>query len=153
MPFDKRIKRRRQIENRYILICGIGEKLEPIPIKVKGKRGRYKRTKGRNLVERLIREQDAVLVFAFNKEGINKGKGLQKLKKPLLFLYDKILFSKIREGFGGKIDFYIGGGTLLDIELQRFFYAIGMPMFQGYGLTEAAPIISSNALKRHKLGS
>ena len=57
-----------QIENRYILICGIGEKSEPTPIKVKGKRGRYKRTKGRNLVERLIREQDAVLAFAFNKE-------------------------------------------------------------------------------------
>ena len=91
--------------------------------------------------------------YSYNKEGINKGKGLQKLKKPLLFLYDKILFSKIREGFGGKIDFFIGGGALLDIELQRFFYAIGMPMFQGYGLSEAAPIISSNALKRHKLGS
>jgi len=93
------------------------------------------------------------IAYSYNKEGINKGKGLQILKKPLLFLYDKILFSKIREGFGGKIDFFIGGGALLDIELQKFFYAIGMPMFQGYGLTEAAPIISSNALKRHKLGS
>ncbi|MFH2096132.1 MAG: AMP-binding protein, partial [Bacteroidota bacterium] len=46
-----------------------------------------------------------------------------------------------------------GGGALLDIELQRFFYAIGTPMFQGYGLSEAAPIISSNAPLKHKLGS
>jgi len=68
-------------------------------------------------------------------------------------LYDKILFSKIREGFGGKLDFFIGGGALLDIELQRFFYAIGIPMFQGYGLSEATPIISSNSLKKHKFGS
>ena len=44
------------------------EKPEPPPTKVQGKRGRYKRTKGRNLVERLIREQNAVLAFAFNKE-------------------------------------------------------------------------------------
>ena len=51
------------------------------------------------------------------------------------------------------MEFFIGGGALLDIELQRFFYAIGIPMFQGYGLTEAAPIISANVPARHKLGS
>jgi len=68
MPFKERVKRRQQIEARYILICGIGEKSEPPPKKTPGKRGRYKRTKGRNLVERLIREKDAVLAFAFNKE-------------------------------------------------------------------------------------
>lgn len=91
--------------------------------------------------------------YSYNKEGYNRGKGLQFVKKPLLNLYDKILFSKIREGFGGELDFFIGGGALLDIELQRFFYAIGMPMFQGYGLSETAPIISSNAPEKHKLGS
>jgi long-chain acyl-CoA synthetase len=42
---------------------------------------------------------------------------------------------------------------LLDIELQRFFYAIGIPMFQGYGLSEASPVISTNSTGRHKLGS
>jgi long-chain acyl-CoA synthetase len=93
------------------------------------------------------------MAYSYNKEGFNRGRGLQILKKPLLTLFDKILFSKIREGFGGKIDFFIGGGALLDIDLQRFFYAIGMPMFQGYGLSEATPIISSNGLKKHKLGS
>jgi len=93
------------------------------------------------------------LSYSYNKEGYNKGRGLQKLKKPLLNLFDKILFSKIRESFGGELDYFIGGGALLDIELQRFFYAIGAPMFQGYGLSEASPIISSNSLARHKLGS
>ena len=68
MPFEKRVKRRQQIEARYTLICSIGERAEPPPKKTPGKRGRYKRTKGRNLVERLIREKDAVLAFAFNKE-------------------------------------------------------------------------------------
>lgn len=91
--------------------------------------------------------------YEYNKEGFNKGKGLSFLNKPLIALYDKILFSKIRDGFGGRLKFFVGGGALLDIELQRFFYAIGTPMYQGYGLTEAAPVISSNHPKEHKLGT
>jgi long-chain acyl-CoA synthetase len=93
------------------------------------------------------------LSYKFNKEGYNKGKSGTFIYKPLLWLFDKILFKKVREGFGGELKFFIGGGALLDIDLQRFFYAIGMPMLQGYGLSEATPIISSNSLKRHKLGS
>jgi long-chain acyl-CoA synthetase len=91
--------------------------------------------------------------YAYNKEGWNKGRGIQRFKKPLLDLFDKILFRKIREGYGGELDFFIGGGALLDIELQRFFYALGIPMYQGYGLSEASPVISSNSASRHKLGS
>ena len=93
------------------------------------------------------------LAYSYNKEGFNKGGIMHFWKKPLLNLFDKILFSKIREGFGGELEFFIGGGALLDIKLQRFFYAIGMPMFQGYGLSESAPVISSNSMKKHKLGS
>jgi long-chain acyl-CoA synthetase len=73
--------------------------------------------------------------------------------KPLLWLYDKILFSKIRKSFGNKLELFIGGGALLDIELQRFFYAIGIPMCQGYGLSEAAPCISSNVPHAIKFGT
>lgn len=54
--------------SKYNLICGAGEKSEPPHTKVQGERGRYKRTKVRNLVERLIREQNAILAFAFNEE-------------------------------------------------------------------------------------
>lgn len=93
------------------------------------------------------------IAYDYNKEGYNKGKGISKLKKPLMLLFDKLVFSKIRENFGGRLEFFIGGGALLDIELQRFFYAIGIPMFQGYGLTEAAPVISANVPLYHKLGS
>lgn len=68
MPFEERIKRKQIITNRYKHICCIGELLEPPPYKTGKGKGRYKRTKGRNLVERLIREQKSVLAFAFNKE-------------------------------------------------------------------------------------
>lgn len=91
--------------------------------------------------------------YAYNGNGFNKGKGFRIILKPLVKLFNKILFSKVRDGFGGKLDFFIGGGALLDTELQKFFYAIGIPMMQGYGLSEASPVISSNALHKHKLGS
>ena len=91
--------------------------------------------------------------YAYNKEGYNKGGWTQFWRKILLSIYDKLLFSKVRQAMGGKLRFFVGGGALLDIELQRFFYAIGIPMFQGYGLSEATPIISANGEKRHKLGS
>jgi len=91
--------------------------------------------------------------YEYNGDGWNRGKGRRALKKPLVVLYDRLLFKKIRANFGGRLEFFIGGGALLDIELQRFFYAIGIPMFQGYGLTEAAPVISANSPKAHKLGS
>ena len=55
--------------------------------------------------------------------------------------------------FGGEMEFFIGGGALLDTELQQFFYAIGIPVCQGYGLSEAAPVISSNSLKHIKMGT
>ena len=91
--------------------------------------------------------------YEYNREGFNKG-GFKKLHiRILLAIYDKLIFSKVRQAMGGKLKFFIGGGALLDIELQRFFYAIGIPMFQGYGLSEATPVISSNGVSKHKLGS
>lgn len=91
------------------------------------------------------------VAYRHNKEGFNKGGA--PVDKLLYRLYDKILFKKIRANFGGRMQFFVGGGALLDIDLQRFFYAIGVPMYQGYGLSESSPIISSNASHAHKLGS
>ncbi|MFO7923579.1 MAG: AMP-binding protein [Bacteroidales bacterium] len=93
------------------------------------------------------------VAYAYNGIGWDKGKGMRFLLRPLVKLFDKILFAKVRENFGGRLRFFIGGGALLDIKLQKFFYALGIPMFQGYGLSEASPIISSNSESRHKLGS
>ena len=89
---------------------------------------------------------------AYYKDYYNQG-GAQFWRKPFVKLFDKIIFSKIRETFGGKMKFCVGGGALLDIELQRYFCAIGMPTFQGYGLSEATPIICSNAPGFARFGS
>jgi len=93
------------------------------------------------------------IAYLYNGDGWNRGKGWRFLLKPEYAFFDKILFSKIREGFGGNLKFFIGGGALLDTELQRFFFAIGTPVFQGYGLTEAAPVISANCPLAVKFGS
>ena len=80
-------------------------------------------------------------------------KGMRAMLKPLVALFDKLIFSKVRENFGGELRFFIGGGALLDKELQNFYLGVGMPMFQGYGLSEATPVISSNGPDLYRFGS
>ena len=88
----------------------------------------------------------------YNKEYWNRG-GWQAWRWPLVKIFDKIIFKAVREGFGGRMKFFVGGGALLDIELQRYFCAVGMPMFQGYGLSEATPIICANSMGHAIFGS
>ncbi|MDD4108540.1 MAG: AMP-binding protein, partial [Prolixibacteraceae bacterium] len=145
------------------------ESLKNIPVNIKEVRPAllmsvpaFSKTFKKN-IEKQIKNKGKLLykVFLFalkvsylhNGLAFDKGKGWKISLKPLVWIFDKILYKKIREGFGGKLKFFIGGGALLDVELQRFFYAIGIPICQGYGLTEAAPVISSNALHAIKLGS
>ena len=80
-------------------------------------------------------------------------KGWRYLLKPLVALFDKIIFSKVRENFGGELKFFIGGGALLDKNLQKFYVGIGIPMYQGYGLSEATPVLSSNGPEKYRFGS
>lgn len=68
-------------------------------------------------------------------------------------LANLLVFPKLREIFGSRMLYCVGGGALLEAKQQRFFAAIGVPVFQGYGLTEAAPIISSNSPQRYKFGT
>lgn len=87
--------------------------------------------------------------YCYNQDGYSRGKGWRFVLWPAVKLFDLLLFRKVREAFGSSLKFFVGGGALLDAELQRFFYAIGIPMFQGYGLSEATPVISTNSPKYH----
>jgi long-chain acyl-CoA synthetase len=68
-------------------------------------------------------------------------------------LANALIFPKLRAFFGKDIKFCIGGGALLEIKQQEFFNAIGVPVYQGYGLTENSPIICSNSREKHKFGT
>lgn len=91
--------------------------------------------------------------YRYNDLGDNRGTGVKIFWWPWVKLVDGLIFSKIRQSFGGNLQFFVGGGALLDIELQRYYAALGIPMLQGYGLTEASPVISSNTPERYRFGS
>ncbi|QLG50137.1 AMP-dependent synthetase/ligase [Natrinema halophilum] len=59
-------------------------------------------------------------------------------------LADKLVFSSVREALGGEIEMLISGGGSLSPELCRLYHAMGLPIYEGYGLTETAPVVSTN---------
>ena len=105
-------------------------------------------------IERLFKKGLAAGI-AYNGNGFNKPPFAVRAKNFFPHRIAKLLiFNKIRKMiFGDALRFCVGGGALLDVKQQEFFAAFGLPVYQGYGLTEAAPIISSNTPARHKFGS
>ena len=93
------------------------------------------------------------LGYCYHGAGNYKSKGSKILLLPLVKLMDALIFNKIRAVFGGNLHYFIGGGALLDVELQRYYCALGVPMLQGYGLSEASPVISSNTSKSYCFAS
>lgn len=93
------------------------------------------------------------LAYYYYGEQRNGPKGWKYLFYPYVKFLDGLVFKRVRKVFGGNLRFFIGGGALLDVELQNYFSALGIPMYQGYGLSEASPVISSNTPLKHKFGS
>jgi len=86
------------------------------------------------------------LGFKYNIEG--KNCPMYKLK---LAIADKLVFSKWREAFGGNMSVMVSGGAALQPRLGRIFWAAGIPVVEGYGLTETSPVISVNTLEKGEL--
>jgi len=66
---------------------------------------------------------------------------------------NRLVFSKVRAGMGGKADEFISGGAPLGRELAEWFADVGIPIHEGYGLTETSPVIAVNTPAAHKLGT
>lgn len=66
---------------------------------------------------------------------------------------DRLVFGKIRAKFGGKMKLFCSGGAPLDKTINEFFWVIGIPVFEGYGLTETSPALSFNSFAHIRFGS
>ncbi|OHD72521.1 MAG: AMP-dependent synthetase [Spirochaetes bacterium RBG_13_68_11] len=93
--------------------------------------------------------------IAWNGNGFDRPPFGTRLRAFLPYTLARLIVFKTvaRKVFGTSIRFCVGGGALLDVKQQQFFAALGVPVYQGYGLTEATPIISTNTPNRHKFGT
>ncbi|OIO37499.1 MAG: hypothetical protein AUJ75_04125 [Candidatus Omnitrophica bacterium CG1_02_49_10] len=83
----------------------------------------------------------------FTKKGMS---GVDRLKRALLDLF---IFKKVHAAFGGRLRFFVSGGAPLSKDIAEFFYATGIVILEGYGLTETSPVIAVNTLSHTKLGT
>lgn len=90
-------------------------------------------------------EQWATLALA----GLPIPRGLAIKKK----VADRLVFSKLQARTGGRIRFFVSGAAPLSADIAKFFYSAGLPVIEGYGLTESSPVLTLNPLDRMKLGT
>lgn len=109
-----------------------------------------------NTISKSVEEGSAVKKSIFNwalsvGEQYSAGKrGLTSLKKTVA---DKLVFNKLKEKTGGKIRFFVSGGAALPPDIGKFFENAGLPILEGYGLTETSPVMNVNRLGEQRMGT
>ena len=112
-----------------------------------------------NLVNKIkinLQNQSSLKKIIFNKTlELGEKKVLFKemsfFEKFINFILDIIVRKKIKNQFGGKIKAFISGGGPLDYNVGIFLNSLGLPTLQGYGLTEASPVVSCNSIDKIKI--
>ncbi|MBN2170718.1 MAG: long-chain fatty acid--CoA ligase [Candidatus Krumholzibacteriota bacterium] len=81
------------------------------------------------------------------------GEEIPRLLAHSFRLADRLVFTKIRSRTGGRLRLLVSGGAPLSELIGRFFYAVGLPIMEGYGLTETSPVVAANNPRHYRLGS
>lgn len=108
------------------------------------------------LVARSVEEGSPLKKKIFNwaigvgKEYASGKRGLVSAQRAVA---DKLVFSKLRQRTGGKIRYFASGGAALPVDVGNFFTAAGLPILEGYGLTETSPVISVNPIFGPRIGT
>lgn len=96
-------------------------------------------------VEKELRKQPKAAQNIFN--------AMYTVAKFLPIKARRAMFKSVIDGFGGKLECFVCGGAPLELDVAEFFERIGISVYQGYGLTETSPTITTNFPKNNKLGS
>jgi long-chain acyl-CoA synthetase len=109
-------------------------------------------------VQKQIREKpkpvQALVKAGLAAAGKKRDGGRLSIAETLAFeAADRLVFEKVRGRFGGRLKYAISGGAAISREVAEFIDAIGINVFEGYGLTETSPIVTANAPGRKRIGS
>jgi long-chain acyl-CoA synthetase len=128
------------------VICCVPRVLELVYRRVSGERENAKFPKRQVLDWALAVGKKAGAVRSA-QQALPLGLGLQYR------VADRVLFRKLRAVLGGRVRFLVSGGAPLSAEIARFFYGAGFTVYEGYGLTEAGPVVACNIPGRTRLGT
>ncbi|HPW16799.1 MAG TPA: long-chain fatty acid--CoA ligase [Candidatus Aminicenantes bacterium] len=113
------------------------------------------------VMDNILAQSAAKKKIFFWALGVGKKHGARRIRrlpipKALDFQYklaSKLVFSKIVEKTGGRVHFFVSGGAPLSGDVAEFFYAIGITILEGYGLTETSPVLTCNTFEKMKFGT
>jgi long-chain acyl-CoA synthetase len=92
----------------------------------------------------------AVRAGAGHRDTVYDGRRPSSLRWKLA---DKLVYSKVRAAFGGRVKIFVPGGAPLGIDTAKWFAAVGIALWEGYGLTETSPVIALNTPLQHRMGA
>ena len=115
----------------------------------------YEKIRHQVVVKAVGFPKDAIYRWALSVGRAHRAEILDRVQPAALSwkLANRLVFSKVRAGLGGRADEFISGGAPLGKELAEWYADIGIPIHEGYGLTETSPVIAVNNPSAHKLGT
>jgi long-chain acyl-CoA synthetase len=96
---------------------------------------------------------DRALANAHKQQELAATGEASKLVDVQARVYDRLVFSKVRESFGGRLEYAISGGAAIPIEVAQFIDALGITVYEGYGASETSPIATANWPGSRRMGS